>query len=320
MGELAHRIGRNADAERYLERALELDPGLVDAQALRGLNLLELGQAEDAVAVLEEALALDREHPTARNGRAWSYYVLGDSREALTRLADLDDLRRRQGFPDEDPHRAWARAQIARIQDHEEKVRWTDRFERREIANGWVLDEPAGPRIDLREGRVWIQGQFDRPGRTRLYRELPADQFVAIQASIRISAPSPVRVGLFVAREQRRRNDERVEAEITVSRHKEGTLQTRLLKSAAAETPYEDVPAIDWPLDEWVPVRIERVGESRDTTIRISVDGIPVLDGVSFPALGTSSSMLRVGVFAEGETARSVTLEMDDVELIRRQP
>ena len=45
---------------------------------------------------------------------------------------------------------------------------------------------------------------------------------------------------------------------------------------------------------------IERVGEGKDATISIIVDGIPVVTGVAFSSLGTSSQSLRLGVFVEG--------------------
>ena len=63
--------------------------------------------------------------------------VRGDVEEALTRFADLADLRRRAGFGDDDPQRVYAEQQIARIRDHETKRVWTDRFDRatRDVSN-----------------------------------------------------------------------------------------------------------------------------------------------------------------------------------------
>ena len=40
----------------------------------------------------------------------------------------------------------------SRIGDHEEKVVWSDRFERLELRNGWVRDEETGPEILMRDG------------------------------------------------------------------------------------------------------------------------------------------------------------------------
>jgi tetratricopeptide (TPR) repeat protein len=124
MGEIQNRRGDFAPAERYLERALSLDPKLSNVAALRGLNFLGLSDLRAAEASFRATLALAGEDPIARNGLAWCRYLAGDVEEALTTLREFDDSRR--AFPENDPHRLWARAQIARIQDHVEKVAWND--------------------------------------------------------------------------------------------------------------------------------------------------------------------------------------------------
>lgn len=320
LGEVAHRRGDFAAAERYLERALALEPKLASVGALRGTNFLELGALRDAEAAFRQALSVEPDHPAARNGLAWCHYVGGDATEALTRFRELDDNRRAQ--PETDPHRAYARTQIARISDHLEKVSWTDRFERRTLLNGWETEEKTGPQVSIHDGRVTLSGAFKSNGRARLWQLKNAGAFVAFEARLTVKAGTTARVGLFVSRETSRAGDTQIEAEATVSRHNDpgkNTIQTRLMKRGEEELAYTDVPGFEWKLDQPIVVRIERVGDSSDTRVRLLVDGFPVLENKAMPNLGRTNAELRLGIFAEGQTGRQVQVDIDDVEIVYRE-
>ena len=56
-----------------------------------------------------------------------------------------------------------------------------------------------------------------------------------------------------------------------------------------------------------------------DTRFRLLVDGIPVIQDVPVPTLGRTVGKLWVGVFAEGEPGRSVKIEIDDIEVVKRE-
>src|SRR5204863_2341632 len=71
LGEIEHRRANFANADRYLERALSIDPTLIGALALRGVNSLEMGALHDAEEQFRKVLSVERDHPTARNGLAW---------------------------------------------------------------------------------------------------------------------------------------------------------------------------------------------------------------------------------------------------------
>ncbi len=321
LGDLSYRRGDYASAERYFERALALDPSLVNVTALRGINFLEMGALKDAEETFKKALAADPDQPTARNGLAWCYYRRGEATEALQRYRDLDDNRR--ALPEDDPHRVYARTQIERLTDHLEKQAWTDRFEGRDLGQtGWMVQENNGPTDSLHDGVATISGTFRSPGRARMFQSRPAADFVSIEARITIHKNTSSRVGLFVARETMRGNDNRVESEVTVSRHKNeynNTIQTRVTKTAGDDTEYSDVKGFDWKLDVPVLVRIERIGGSKDTPmVRILVDGIPVLDNKPIPTLGRTTNELRLGIFAEGEVGSRVDVDIDDVEIVQR--
>lgn len=320
LGDLEHRRGNFAGADRYLERAQSLDPSLSSAATLRGVNSLELGALADAEEQFRRVLAVDPDQPTARNGLAWCYYRRGDPTEALSRLRELDDNRR--GFPEDDPHRVWARTEIERLVDHLEKVVWSDRFDRPTLLNDWGVQENNGPVVTLHDGVATLSGTFKANGRARFWKLYSAGDFVSIEARLSVRAGTTSRVGLFVARETQRGGETQVDAEITASRHHESgknTLQTRYAKRGEEELPYTDAVGFEWKLDQTVVVRIERTDDKDLPKVRVLFDGFPVIDGKPIPSLGRTNNELRVGIFAEGQVGRVVHVDVDDVEVVKRE-
>lgn len=320
LGELAHRRGEFTSAERYFERALALDQSLTSVLALRGINFLEMGALRDAEDCFKRALVAEPDQPTARNGLGWCFYARGDATEALSRFRELDDNRR--SFPESDAHRVWARRQIDRLVDHLEKVVSTDRFERTELRGGYLIQETNGPTIAIHDGLVTLGGAFKANGRARIMQERSAGDFVSVEARLTIRSGTTSRVGIFVSREAQRAGETQVDAEVTVSRHNEAgknTIQTRSMKRGEETLPYTDVVGFEWKFDVPVVVRIERTGDKETPKIRILVDGFPVLDDKPIPALGRTTSTLRLGVFAEGQVGRTVQVDIDDFEIVQRE-
>jgi TolB-like protein/Tfp pilus assembly protein PilF len=87
-----------AQARLYIERALSLDPGLAEANAALGLyHLNRPGEDEQAVDTLEKALSINPNLVNASNWLASSLFNLGRVREALIvreRMLELDPFYR----------------------------------------------------------------------------------------------------------------------------------------------------------------------------------------------------------------------------------
>jgi tetratricopeptide (TPR) repeat protein len=320
MGELQHRRGEFLAAERYLERALQLEGKRADVLALRGLNQIRMGSLRDAEDTLRAALAVDPDQPGARAGLAWCQYRRNDPTQAISSLRDLDDSRR--ALPPTDPMRVWAQGQIERIQDHVQKVAWTDRFERSNLMNQWEPDEKNGPQLSIHDGHVTLAGVFKSSGRARLWREIGAAIFVSVEMKITVHADTTAQVGLSVSRETQRAGETQVDAEAVVLRHFEpgrNTVQTRLVTRGHEDDPYVDAAGLEWKFEQPMTVRIERSGDSSDTRIRILVDGFPVVEGKPMPTLGRGTNPLRLSLFAEGATGKKVNVDLDDVEVVYRE-
>ena len=314
LGEMAFRLGRFEDAERYLQRAVSIDATRPEVHALRGTNFLRLGSVPDARAAFAAGLELEPNQPEAKGGKAWCAYLDGDVTEGLKLLADLDDARR--AMPEDDPWRLWAREQIERIRDHVEMVEWTDNFNRTRLINGWMTREGDGPTVGMRDGAVKIEGQFDKlDGKAQVYREYIASEFVSFSASVRVSADA-VRAGIFIAREQQRRGASDVMGEASVSRHQDGSLQLRFIRQGQPVTVVDMEQS--FPVDRWVRLAIRREGVSSDTTVTILMDGIPLMEDVSLPSVGSANSPLLIGLFAEGASGRACLVEMDEAAVVYR--
>lgn len=320
VGDLEYRQGNHVKAERYLERALTLEPKNPLFHALRGQNQVQLGLLRDAETSFRAALSVNPDDPVSRAGMAWCAYRNGQADEAITRLRELDDNRRSQ--PETDPYRKYAVGEIARIQDHVQKVAWTDRFERTNLMNGWEVEERNGPQVTIHDGVVTLAGSFKNNGRARLWREIGAASFVALEMKLNVRSETTARVGIFVSRESVRGGESQVEAEAVIVRHNEpgrNVAQTRLMKRGEEDMPYNDVVGLEWKFDAPVTVRIERIGDSSDTRMRILLDGFAVVEGKSMPTLAKTNQPLRLGLFAEGASGKKVSVDIDDVEVVFRQ-
>ena len=317
LGDLALDEGRHEDAERYFDRVRRLDGERLDVELRRGLNALALGQAGEAALRFDGARALEDRDPVALGGLAWCSYLAGDAEEALNLLATLDDARR--AFGDEDPWRAWARVQKERIEDHLQKERWVDPFDRKSLRNDWLVEEGAGPLVGLESEALVIDGQFNRNGEVRVFRQVPAAAFVSLEATVTVDAASAARAGLFVAREQDRRGSRTTSAMVRVHRHKDGSLQTHLLRAGRPDLGAQDVSWLDFPAGQPVRLRIERTGTETAATMDVYVDGTPVLVSAPMASFGKTMSNANLGIFVEGESGRRVRVTVDDVEIVRRR-
>jgi tetratricopeptide (TPR) repeat protein len=317
IGELLYMQGEFEAASRYLDRALSRDAERVESHRLSGLVEMGTGAFFKASAAFEKVLLRKPKDPIALGGIAWCTYQTGDASEALILLAQLIDSRR--DLPETDVYRVWAQSQIDRLTDHLEKVAWSDGFARTVIRNGWQIKEGAGPLVQLDQESVRLSGSFRAAGTSELYREYPANSFVSIEASLWVADNSPVRAGLFVARERRRGRDWRRESEVSIARHWDGAAEVRIVRSASEEPEIQKTDAIPFPTGRWVRVRIERTGTSEAPTMDVFMDDVSIVASADFPQIGRSGQPLRVGVFVEGDTGRLADLIVDDVVVVYRE-
>jgi len=322
MAALLQASGDHAGAERYFERALTVETGSAVLWSRRGWNALQAGDLSRAEICFGEARRLSPALASARAGVAWSNYVAGDSAEAITLFSEIVDDRRASG--EEDAISVYANAQGTRIVDHESKEVWLDRFDRApgRVGNGWVLDQGFGPLVDIREEGIAIEGQNDRGGRTRAFRSLPPDRFLAFSCVLTVGEKAKgTRSGVFISSERTRPGgDSQVTAEVVICRNRDGLLEARVQKSPTdEEASFKQVVGPAWPIGQPIRVEIERVGDDLDATFNIYIDGEPVATNVECDRLTSSRQPINFGAFVGGEAGRRADLFMDDVRVVRRR-
>jgi tetratricopeptide (TPR) repeat protein len=320
LGEIAASRGEAADAEMYFGRALELDPARAELEARRGYNYLTLNDTARAEASFKRAAAINPDEPGARAGKAWCAYRRNDPAEAAKLFRELDDARR--AFPETDPWRMFATTQIKRIGDHVAKEVWEDDFDRQRLANGWSVEEAAGPLFSLSDGALRMHGDIAQTdGTARVWQEYASHLFISLEMDVTVSSKTTARVGMFVSREKERQGVAQITSQISVERHREGGLQVRLMDKTSATIDREDITPVGgvpwWPTDKAVRLRIERLGDGSDSLGRISVDGIPVADGFSMRTIASTGNV-RFGLFANGDQGHFVDLKVDNVQVVRR--
>ena len=321
MAELERARSDFQAAHLYLERALGEEADNAAWLTLAGFNAYDQGESGRAREFFQAALRADGEYAAAGLGEAWWHYLSQDSREAITRYGEWVDRRRNEG--PEDPFVMYAEEQSARIVDHDSKELWTDRFERRpgRIGNGWSVKEGLGPTVELVDGAVRIEGLFTGSGRTRIYNELSADAFLSMEASVSVGPEHRgCEVGFFLARERTGHGgDVVVQAEVVFQRNADGQFQYRVVRRGEQDAPAIDIPGATMAAGSQSVWSLEKMGVGSDAFLRLFVDGEPVVDRIPMPTLGTSTQVLRFGLFVEGQTNRSADVTLDTVQVVRRR-
>jgi tetratricopeptide (TPR) repeat protein len=322
MAALMHEAEEHESAERYYERSVSIEPEVAVVWSRRGWNALSLERLDLAQECFQEARRLKANLASARAGLAWWNYASGETEEAITLLGEIVDDRRAVG--DDDVVVTYANRTADAIKDNDEKEVFRDRFDRvsGRVGNGWTLDQGFGPLADLTDAHVEISGNQDRGGRTRVFRSLPPDRFIACSAEITVGEDSKgTRVGLFIASERVRSGGaSEVQAEITISRSRDGDLQVRVLKAATDEEAVQrTVNGPAWPIGEPINVAIERTGDDLDSRFTVYVDGEPVATGLEADRLTASRQPVNFGVFVEGESGRRADVTFDNVRVVRRK-
>ncbi|MFT5197882.1 MAG: tetratricopeptide (TPR) repeat protein [Planctomycetota bacterium] len=307
-------------AGRYLERALQREPNNAAWWTLVGFNYYDQRRFDEGRDAFLKALELDGASAAAGLGEAWWHYAAGDSEEAITRMGEW--VEKRRSFGESDAIVVYAGVQSERIVDHDSKEVWSDNFERRpgRIGNGWSVKEGVGPLVELRDGAVSIKGMFTGSGRTRIYNELSADSFLSMEAKVTIGPEHRgSQAGLFLARERTGHSgDVVVQAEVTFHRTADGGYQYRIVRQGEGGTDPTDIPGPRLEIGETAQWTIAKVGQGSEAVIRMYVNGEPVVEFLPLPTLGSSTQVLRFGLFVEGQTNRAADVTMDDVRVVRR--
>ena len=76
-------LGKDYEAIQYLDKALKIDPEYAYALNNKGLSLLNLGKNHEAIKILDKSLEIDPNNECALNNKGKSLLNLGKEKEAI---------------------------------------------------------------------------------------------------------------------------------------------------------------------------------------------------------------------------------------------
>lgn len=311
-GRVASFQGEYEDADRYFSFACELDAKNAALLSLRALNLLKAGQIRRSVEIFRKALAIDSEQPTALCGLAYCAYAEGNNDEAIRAFAELIDRHR-----EADEYLEYGKKSFAAIQDHLSKLLWVDNFERNELFREWKEEAKVGPEIRLDSGQVQMRGMAREAGRTRLYQEITAKNFLSVELGLQSETNNQSLVGLQLVSEKKIGDSTRVDFEVDIARLRNGKLGTRV-QIGQADAEWKIHEGISWPPAQAVKLAIERVDRGEETALRLRFQGQSLGELIKFPRLKSAAGEVRLGLFAETEAGRELSVSGDDFRMVYR--
>jgi tetratricopeptide (TPR) repeat protein len=319
--------GDRRSARQSFEQALSLHPGF--APALRGLGRLMLGAkprvaigylqkvarsgaatAEDHVALAialiprqrfgEATAALAKagdDNVHARIARGFLAYSQGRDEEAKAHFNAATAL---------GDHRRYAANCLRRIREAEDRVTWSDNFEREdspEVRNGWIEVQPMGVTIAISGNAVLIDGT---PGgdnqMTRLVQN-DTSKFVSVTAKAKPGDPADSWFGVFVGR----RGGQDM---VRFGREAGGQVAVQAPGKPWRKLPRRVAPG---PFSVGIELVDQKAGK-----VRLWLNGrrLGRAGQLTVPKLGGATE-LEVGVFALPATGKKVNCTFMEVTIVR---
>ncbi|GAB4137221.1 MAG: hypothetical protein Fur0037_02160 [Planctomycetota bacterium] len=307
-------------AVRYVDRAVALaEPAtldLVEMQARLHFLAADTRGAEAAFARAREMASTDQQKLYGRAGQALCDYRRGrvdEARDQLQRM--ISDL------PRDDGMRKWAEQRLAEIDDHSQKEKLDDRFERSDLGSVWVASGQLRPAI--RGNALVFRGRLSRSEELSVARAgavKKAGKFLAVGVTMTLgtanfaqdqSAGLRIRTG--------RGGAQLFEAWIGV---RDGAPYLRVVDGR--EEPVQQKPEI-LAFDAGKPqvLRMEvvpRDGQGRQFALRCFWNGVPVYEHPKLTNLhANSTGELATSLFVSGSQGGSVDVVFDDYHLERRK-
>lgn len=320
IGELGHAcldMGKFEDAAFYFREHAKRGSEDYRSLFLQGVTHLKLGRIAEAESFFKKSADTSNKAPQSLNGLAMIYYVAGKETEALDTFARVLRL-----FPEdsEDPSYIYAWDSHRDVESHLRKTQWVDRFQRKEIKNGWEVVQRYGPRVFLVQNEVRFQGE-QRAGvggeMSMLRRTLSGKEFRVLEAEVKAGEEQQGRMGIFVGSYKHSSSQGmQPDAEIRFGVDHQGRLVYRVVDYGRVVTEWTEIEGMQTESGESVKLGIEVVNYEQGV-LRLTADGAPVVGELTVKKLKKVTRNLHLGVFGEAAGGRSLVFTCGFARIVK---
>jgi len=310
-------LNQYVEANRYLERALALEPKSLPIKAMLGAALLRAQREQQAMDVLEAVLARRDDDPVALVNAAVVHYRRREVPKAIGFLQSV--VESAANDPTMKEIVDYARRTAAAIEDNALKRLWEDDFNRTEIRNDWSTEHAHGVVIRASQGKVRFAGTQKAGDReTALIRTVSLGELVSFDAALTVPSGAKANVGITIlCRRSSRGRDVSLRGAIQFVRDAKGRLAYRVHDDGEFQ-PWQRLGR-NWPGGvDAVRLGFVRSGE-RENQWSLLMNGRVVKRGVEVKSLRTWNRDALVGVFGSAKIGVEWSMDVDDVRMVLRK-
>lgn len=322
LGELGHACldaGRLDDAAFYFREYSK--QGVEDYKSLflQGVTALRSDRVAEAEGFFKQAVDRNTKAPEPLNGLAVAYYRGGKYIEATDTFSRVMRL-----FPEDslDPSYRFAFDTRAIVDAHLRKSQWVDRFQRKEIKNGWEVVQRYGPKVIIVQNEIRFNG-MQRQGMgdemSQLRRELSGKEFRLLEAEIEIGQGHQGTAGIFLGSYIRRSaQGSQANAEIRLGVNHQGKVLYRLHDQNRLIEDWKEIEGYDVALDEPIKLGIE-ISDYENGEVTLLLNETPVVDAMIVKKLKKISRSVNFGLFGQAKGGRSIDFKTSFARIVKTE-
>ncbi len=313
-----------ADAENYLRESLRREPGNPAVSVLLGSALIRQNKVQDAQVAFTAAITPPTGEPAAAAlaGLGWCLYREGDVDGSLQRLGEARATAKEAGAAAIEQYSDRISKQI---DDHRNKEQWTDRFDRAQLRNNWIITQSFGPTVGdkLENGRVHVSGvqrQTDPDELTTIEQNIEGASMVLVESDVSAGTGNEgdagVRLQLEAAAGGQAAGPPRFE--IAIARFADGTVHL-YAQEQAGKTVVENWTKLDVapiPAGETARFTIERLDYEKGT-FAVKVNDRVVKGPIEFSTMRKSKKAFKGGPFARAGGRKNLDVWFGNARVVR---
>ena len=322
LGELGHACldaGRLDDAAFYFFEYSR--QGVEDYKSLflQGVTALRRDRVAEAEGFFKKAVDRNTKAPEPLNGLAVACYRGGKYVEATDTFSRVMRL-----FPEEslDPSYRFAFDTRAIVDAHLRKSQWVDRFQRKEIKNGWDVVQRYGPKVFIVQNEIRFKG-MQRQGlgdeMSQLRREMSGKEFRLLEAEIEVGQGHQGTAGIFLGSYIRRSaQGAQANAEIRLGVNHQGKLLYRLHDQNRLIEDWKEIEGYDVALDEPIKLGIE-ISDYENGQVTLLLNDTPVVDAMIVKKLKKISRNVNFGLFGQAKGGRTIDFKTRFARIVKTE-